>query len=153
MQTREVGLLHPAQHDVLLHREPDAVAHELARDICERSHLVRRDVPERQLNRGHCIPFLTLGPHVGSMPSAEGRGVLAVGRGLQRASLMEGLLVVVVELLEVRRPTGIVRKRSTLLVHQLPEFLDPELGDEELNAGPPPVVLLAESREDAAHRL
>ena len=150
VQVRQIGLADPAQRDVLFHRRTHRVADVAAGNRCQLAHLPAAQVAERQGDRRHRVAGLALAVDVGPHPVGEpGRSSVAV----QRRRRLQRLLAVRRRRREVRSPARIVGQPGALLQDQPPELVQPELGDQELDARPGAILLLAQPREHARDRL
>ena len=86
IEIRKIGFAHPSQHDVLFDGRAHAVAAEASRNTRELTHLPRREIAERQSDRGHDITCLLLAIHIRGIPRLKAfRPLLPVQkrRGLQ----------------------------------------------------------------------
>ena len=153
VQRRQIVGAHPAQHQVLLHGGAHGLLDVRAGDVGQRAHLRRGDVAERQRDGHRGVAGLALRVDVGAQPL----GVVAAARGrgcqIDVARLPQRQFLERLRLLEVGGPARIVAELGALLPHQPLELLDPQLGNQELDACRGAVALLSEARVNPRDRL
>ena len=127
----------------------DVVADVVAGDIGQGQRLMRRKIAQRQVERDHSIAGLTLPVDVGRQPRSEAIGLDNAVGGQDRALRLIGHAVQVVQ---IGHPAFIVGQLLTFLQHQPAKFFNAQIGDQEFEAGPVAVLLLAQPCEEHARR-
>ena len=140
-----VGLAHPANHEVLFDRRPDRTVREPPNDVGQGAKLISGNVAERQCDRRGDVAFLALLANVGLQPPCI--TLIAVDGG-QFARRIEWRLVLLVDPVEVLFPARVVLELLPLLEHLGPELINAPLADEELDARFVAVLLLTVLRVD-----
>ena len=150
VEAGQIGLADPAQHDVLFNRGARQTAVVAPGDVGQRSHLLGRDVAQRQAHGRHCVARLALRHDVARHPVGKPFGLRLFRQGAGRP---RGDLVRHTEVVQVERPATVLRQDRAFFQHQSPKFLDAQLGHQEFQARPRPVLLFTQPREDPADRL
>jgi hypothetical protein len=150
MELRQVALGDPPQDQVLLDRGPYVLSRIATGEVREPAHLPPRQISQGESDRGRHVTRLTLTIDVRSVPIVESFGPdVAVQRNrrsrrrlpLRRIPLDEG------------GPPRVLGKPRALFENKAAELVDPQFGHQKLQPRPSPVLLLAQSGEDAAHGL